>query len=49
MGFSRQQYWSGVPFAFPEDLPNTGLPGPLHYRQVTYHLSQMIQGLAKAR
>ena len=22
MGFSRQEYWSGVPFPFPEDLPD---------------------------
>ena len=22
MGFSRQEYWSGLPFPFPEDLPN---------------------------
>ena len=25
MGFSRQEYWSGLPFPSPEDLPNTGL------------------------
>ena len=24
MGFSRQKYWSGLPFPFPEDLPNPG-------------------------
>ena len=24
MGFSRQEYWSGVPFPSPGDLPNTG-------------------------
>ena len=24
MGFSRQKYWSGVPFPSPEDLPNPG-------------------------
>ena len=23
-GFSRQKYWSGLPFTFPEDLPNPG-------------------------
>ena len=29
MGFSRQGYWSGLPFASPGDLPNTGIePGP---------------------
>ena len=28
MGFSRQEYWSGVPFPFPEDLPDSGIePG----------------------
>ena len=25
MGFSRQEYWSGVPFPFPGDLPNRGI------------------------
>ena len=25
MGFSRQEYWSGLPFSSPEDLPNTGI------------------------
>ena len=24
-GFSRQEYWSGLPFASPEDLPNPGI------------------------
>ena len=24
-GFSRQQYWSGLPFPSPEDLPNPGI------------------------
>ena len=23
--FSRQEYWSGLPFPFPGDLPNTGI------------------------
>ena len=28
MGFSRQQYWSGLPFPSPGDLPNPGIePG----------------------
>ena len=28
MGFSRQKYWSGLPFPSPEDLPNPGIePG----------------------
>ena len=25
MGFSRQEYWSGLPFPTPGDLPNTGI------------------------
>ena len=25
MGFSRQEYWSGLPFPSPGDLPNSGL------------------------
>ena len=24
-GFPRQKYWSGLPFPFPEDLPNLGI------------------------
>ena len=30
MGFSRQEYWSGLPFPPPGDLPNPGIePGSL--------------------
>ena len=25
MGFSRQEYWSGLPFPSPEDIPNPGI------------------------
>ena len=25
IGFSRQEYWSGLPFPSPEDLPNSGI------------------------
>ena len=29
MRFSRQEYWSGLPFPSPGDLPNPGIkPGP---------------------
>ena len=28
MGFSSQEYWSGLPFPSPEDLPDSGIePG----------------------
>ena len=36
MGFSRQGYWSGLPFPSLGDLPNLGLP---HCRQTLYRLS----------
>ena len=42
MGFSRQEYWSGLPFPSPEDLPNPGSnPGFLHCRQTLYCLSHL--------
>ena len=25
MGFPRQEYWSGLPFPFPRDLPDPGI------------------------
>ena len=28
MGFSRQEYWSGLPFPSPGDLPNPGIELP---------------------
>ena len=40
MGFSRQEYWSGLPFPSPEIFPTQGLnPGLPHCRQTLYHLS----------
>ena len=39
-GFSRQEYWSGLPCPFTGDLPTQGLnPGLLHCRQILCHLS----------
>ena len=38
--FSRQEYWSGLPFPFPGDLSDPGIePDLLHHRQILYHLS----------
>ena len=38
--FSRHEYWSGLPFPSPEDLPDQGSnPGVLLCRQILYHLS----------
>ena len=40
MGFSRQEYWSGLPCPPPEDLPDPGSnPGVLYCRQILYDLS----------
>ena len=40
MGFSRQEYWSGLPFPSPGDLPDPGIePGLPHCRQMLYRLS----------
>ena len=40
MGFCKQEYWSGLPFPSPEDLPEPGTEsGSLRCRQILYHLS----------
>ena len=41
MGFSRQEYWIGLPFPSPRDLPNPGIKPPsllrlLHCRWILY-------------
>ena len=39
MDFSRQEYWSGLPFPPPGDLPDPGIePASLIGRQTLYHL-----------
>ena len=41
MGFSRQGFWSGLPFPSPGDLPDPGIePGSALLRQALYRLSQ---------
>ena len=42
MGLFRQEYWSGLPFPSPGDLPHPALksrllPHPLHCRWILYH------------
>ena len=43
MWFSQQEYWSGLPFPPPEDLPNQGRSNSrlLHWRQILYLLSHL--------
>ena len=37
LGFSRQEYWSQLPFPPPGDVPNPGIePGLLHCRWILY-------------
>ena len=39
-GFSRQEYWSGLPCPPPGDLPNPGIkPSSSHCRWILHHLS----------
>ena len=40
LGFSRHEYWSGLPFPSPGDLPDTGIKrtcGSRTGRQMLYH------------
>jgi len=40
MEFCRQEYWSGLPFPSPGDLPDLEIkPCLLYCRQILYHLS----------
>ena len=40
MGFSSQEYWNGLPFPSPGDIPGPGIePGLLRCRQILYRLS----------
>ena len=49
IGFSRQEYRSGLPFPSPGDLPNPGIePGLLHCRQTLYPLSHHEHSLKKS-
>ena len=45
MGFSRQEYWSGLPFPSPGNLPNPEIdPGLLHCSQIVYWLNYKGKG-----
>ena len=46
MGFSRQEYWSGLPFPSPGDLPNPGMePRSPALQAVLHRLSHWeVQG-----
>ena len=42
MEVSRQEYWSGLPFPSPEDLPNTGIKSRSPALQVDSLPSQQL-------
>ena len=41
IGFSRQEYWSGLPFSPLGDLPDLGMQISPTGRQILYHLSHL--------
>ena len=46
LGFSTQEYWSGLPFRSPGGLPNPGIePGSSALQEVLYHLSHQVSPL----
>ena len=41
--FLRQEYWSGLPFTSPEELPNPGVdPGLLHCKKIVLQGSPRV-------
>ena len=47
MGFSRQEYWSGLPFPSPEDLPDPGLEAGSAALQATREALHMYYNWVK--
>ena len=48
-GFSRQEYWSGLPFPFPGDLPDPGIEPPSPALQADSLPSELQGGWEKTR
>ena len=42
MGFSRQEYWSGLPFSSPGYLPNTGIEPRSPVLQADSFLTELL-------
>ena len=49
MGFSRQEYWSGLPFPSPGDLPNPGIEPGSPALQADALFSECYQGLRQEK
>ena len=45
MGFSRQEYWSGLPFPSPGDLPHPGIKPGFPTLQADFLLSELSGNL----
>ena len=43
MGFSRQEYWSGLPFPSPRDLPHPGIKPRCPALQANSLLSELLR------
>ena len=41
MGFSRQEYWRGLSFPFPEDLPDPGIKPVSPALQIDFLLAEL--------
>ena len=45
MGFSRQEYWSGLPFLSPGDLPKPGVvKESLFEMPIKDHITEIMEG-----
>ena len=42
MGFSREEYWSGLPFPCPGDLPNLGIESGSSVLQIDSLLTESL-------
>ena len=47
VGFSRQEYWSGLPFPFPRDLPDPGVEPGSPTLQADSLLSELLGRVLK--
>ena len=48
MGFSRQEYWSGLPFPSPRDLPDPGIePGSPAFQNTQKNYTKKVLNLDK--
>ena len=49
MGFSRQEYWSGLPFPPPGDLPNPGIESGSPTLHTESLLSELLESQVKVK